>query len=124
VNDERLEDAFDRGLANGLETLSPADQDLYRVQDFIIDYEMGGLTGFFYNRLPDIAVIKSAAIAMRRLGLKKLAGFLEQAIELFVDYVDPEQPTTWECVLQIYDPKGQLQKLDKRIEALDNYGIG
>ncbi len=123
VSDTQLTDAFDRGCTDGIESLSAIDQDFYRIQDFIIEYEMGGLTGYFYNRLPDIAEIQLAIAAMKRHGLKQLAKHLQQATELFANYVDPNPPTTWNVVLGQYDPKDQLSKLDKRIGALDNYGV-
>ncbi len=63
--DERLADVFDRGLRDGLDALNPTERELFRIQDFIIDYEMGGLSGYLYNKLPDQGRILSAVEAMR-----------------------------------------------------------
>ena len=62
--EERLADVFDRGLRDGVESLSAADRELYLIQDFLVEYEMGGLTTYFYNRLPDTDVIFASVRAM------------------------------------------------------------
>ena len=120
---DRLAEVFDRGLQEGVDALSPADRELFRIQDFIIEYEMGSLSGYFYNRLPDITGIQAAVMAMRQHGLSELAALLDDAAGLFVDYSDPDPPTTWDKVCEQYDPTGRLDELDKRIGALDNFGL-
>ena len=120
---DQLAVVFDRGLRDGVDTLSPADRELFRIQDFVIEYEMGGLSAYFSNRLPDLDGIHSAVAAMRRHGLVELAALLGEATELFAGYVSPDPPTTWEAVCWQYDPSERLGELDHRIEALDNYGL-
>jgi len=123
VSHDRLAEIFDRGLQDGVDALSPADRDLFRIQDFIIEYEMSGLSGYFYNRLPDITGIQAAVVAMRQHGLSELAALLDDAAGLFVGYSDPDPPTTWDKVRGKYDPAGRLDELHKRIGALDNFGL-
>ena len=121
---DRLAEVFDRGLRDGVDALSTADRELFRIQDFIIEYEMGGLSGYFYNRLPDLDGIRAAVAAMRQHGLAELAALLGEAAALFAGYADPDPPTTWGEVRRRYDPVGRLVELDSRIGALDNYGLG
>jgi hypothetical protein len=121
---DRLTEVFDRGLRDGVDTLSPADRELFRIQDFIIEYEMGGLSGYFYNHLPDLDGIRGAVTAMQRHGLSELAALLGEAAGLFAGYTDPDPRTTWAEVCRRYDPAGRLDELDRRIGALDNYGLG
>jgi hypothetical protein len=121
--DDRLTDAYDRGLSNGIDSLSKTDQELYRIQDFIIDYEMGGLSGFFYNRLPDIRRIEDAIAAMRKYKLTELSNLLSEAAALFVNYAESKTRPTWGSVLQKFDPNDKLDLIDSQIAELDNYGI-
>jgi hypothetical protein len=122
--DERLAKVFDRGLRDGLDALTPTEQELFRIQDFILEYEMGGLSGYFYNRLPDLDPIRAAVAAMRRYGLAELAALVGEAAGLFAEYVEPDPPSTWGEVLRQYDPAGRLDDLERRIGALDNCGLG
>ena len=124
VSHDRLAEVFDRGLRDGLDTLSIEDQELFRIQDFIIDYEMGGLSGYFYNRLPDLDGIRAAVAAMQRHRLTELAALLGEAVGLFAGYADPDLPSTWGEVVRRYDPAGRLDELDRLIGALDGYGVG
>jgi hypothetical protein len=121
--ENRLAEVFDAGLANGIASLSPRDQDLYRIQDFIIDFQMGGLSGYLYNHLPDVEDIERTVEAMRRRKLTHLASLLKSALNLFRDYVDPDPPSTWEDVLKEYDPGEKLQDVESRIHELDNFGL-
>jgi hypothetical protein len=120
---ERLTEVFDRGLRDGVDRLTPAERDLYLIQDFIIEQEVNGLGGYFYNRLPDRAHIQATVDAMRRHGLRQLANLLGEAMYLFRDYADPDQPTTWGEVLRQYDPSNRLGAIEDQIRALDDYGL-
>jgi hypothetical protein len=106
--ENRLADVFDAGLANGIASLSPRDQELYRIQSFVIDFQMGGLSGYLYNHLPDVEEIERTVEAMRRRKRTRLASLLDSAWNLFRDYVEPDSPSTWEDVLKEYDPGEKL----------------
>jgi len=86
---DQLGEVFDRGLREGVDSLNPADRELFRIQDFLIEYEMGGLSGYFYNRLPDLNGIHAAIGAMRQHGLTNLASLLSEAVGLFAEYANP-----------------------------------
>ncbi len=120
---ERLAEVFDWGQRDGPDALSPDDRELFRIQDFVIEYEMGGLSSYFYNRLSDLDGIRATLAAMRRHDLTELADILGEATTLFAEYTDPDSPTTWDEVCRRYDPTGRLHEFDKRIAALDNFGI-
>jgi len=122
--DERLTEVFDRGFRDGVDALSADERELYRIQEFIIDYEMGGLSEYFYNRLPDLDEIRSTVAAMQKFRLSELAGLLNEAAELFRDFVDPDPPSTWGKVKQLYDPTGRLDTLHRLIGEIDGYGLG
>lgn len=120
---ERLADVFDRGLSDGVESLSASDRELFLIQNFIIDYEMGGLSSYVYNRLPKTETITAAIHAMSSRGLIDLSRLLNEAVSIFDGYVDPDPPTTWQEVCRQYDPMGKLDDIDRRIGQLDNYGL-
>lgn len=121
--EERLSEVFDRGLAQGVQSLQPDERELYLIQDFIIEYEMNGLSGYFYNRLPDTQLIASTVAAMRRYALTALAAELQESLNLFRGYADPDPPTTWSEVLRQYDPEDRLHTIAERISALKGYGL-
>jgi hypothetical protein len=124
ASDDRFAYAFERGHRDGFETLSPVDRDLYCIQDFILEFEMSGLSGFFYNRLPELDDIRATVAAMRKHGIFELASLLNEAADLFAEYTDPEVTTTWCEILRRFDPTNRLAALEQRIMALNDYGIG
>ena len=121
--DDQLAEVFERGLRDGVSSLGPFDHGLFQIQDFIFEYELNGLSGYFYNRLPDLAAIRKAVEAMRDHGLPQLSALVGEALALFAMYTDPDAATVWKEVLNRYDPGDQLEVLDHRIAALDNYGL-
>lgn len=119
-----LGEIFDKVMRSGMEALSPSERELYRVEDFINGFENGGLSGYFYNTLPDLDGIHAAVVAMRQNGLSELADLLEEAAGLFAGYVDPDPPTTWGKVCARHDPDGRLNELSGLISALgDDFGL-
>lgn len=121
--DERLAEVFDRAVRNGMSSLSPVERELYLIEDFILEYEMNSLSGYFYNRLPDLQKIDATVASMRRHGLSRLATLVAEATELFRAYKEPDPPTTWNEVLRRFDPAGHLQRIDDAIRELGNYGL-
>lgn len=121
--DEQLSDVFDRGIHNGTDSLTPYEQELFLVQDFIIEYEMGGLSGYLYNRLPDVEGIRRTIKAMQQNGLTALADLMGKVIAIFDGYAELDEFATWQHVLRQYDPENRLNELDQQIQELSNYGI-
>jgi hypothetical protein len=122
--DQRLSEVFDRGLKNGFASLDVDEKELFRIQDFIVEFEMNGLSGYFYNKVPDISAIHAAVAAMRKHGFDELARLLAEALRPFDTYVEPVVPTTWSTVVKAYDPNRVLESISRRISNLPNYGVG
>ena len=120
---ERLSKVYDHALAVGVESLTNDERDLYLIQDFIIELEMGGLSGYFYNRLPLKNRIQAAVSAMRKYGLDELAELLSEAYQLFGAYSETDVANTWSEILQRHDPSNRLAVIEKKIDAIENYGI-
>lgn len=121
--DDKLTEVFDRGLRDGMDSLTTSERELFLVQDFIIEFEMNGLSGYLYNRLPDLETIARAASSMNRLGANRLAALVGEAAELFQNYKEPGAGATWSDVLKEYDPHGVLQTIEAKINKLPGYGL-
>ena len=120
---ERLTEVFDRGARNGIETLSLDERALYSIQDFILDFEMGGLSGYLYNHIRDIQQIRNVCTAMRQRRMTPLANLLEEAIKLFCDYRDDPSAQTWSSILLAHDPQDRISAIEAGIASLDDYGL-
>lgn len=120
----KLSRVFERALSSGVESLSSDERELYLIQDFIIELEMGGLSGYFYNRLPLNNQISAAIAAMRKYGLNELAGFLDEANQLLASGIESDPAQTWFEVLELRDQDNRLAAIEQSINALDNYGVG
>jgi hypothetical protein len=83
---QRLAEVFDRGLRRGVDSLSADERDLYLIQDFIIEQEINGLSGYFYNRVAIPGHIPATVNAMRQHGLLELGAILNDALQLFEGY--------------------------------------
>lgn len=114
---------FERVQQQGFTNASATDRELFLIQEFLFGYENGGLSGYFYNRLPDLVEIEETVVAMQRRRLSDLAGFLQEAVGLFAHYMDPTTPMTWGEVQQKYDPTGRLDEIHRMIAELDDYGL-
>lgn len=121
--EEQLTAAFEKATAEGPASLTGADRDYYLIQDFILEYEDGGLSGYFYNHVPELDQIKAAVDSMKRHELTDLAEVLGGAMKLFENYEEPDRPVTWRGVLNRCDPDETLPGLDHRIRELPNYGL-
>ena len=122
MEDVRFE-VFDRAIKYGIESLTAAERELYLIQDFIIEYEMNSLSGYFYDRLPEIKIVQETINAMRANNMHELSSLLDEALNLFQEYVDPKETTTWGEILKKYDPTDLLGDIEGRIDKLLNYGI-
>lgn len=119
----RLSEAFERGLEIGIESLNENERELFLIQDFIIGFEMGGLSTYFYNRLPVSGRIEETIAAMRTHQLTKLAALLSRAIALFSNWDALARLETWGELLQHLDPTGQIAQIDKEIDLLNDYNL-
>ena len=122
-SEDQLTAAFEKATAEGPASLTGTDRDYYLIQDFILEYEDGGLSGYFYNHVPELDQITAAVDSMQRHGLTDLAEILGSAVRLFENYQPPDKPVTWRGVLNRCDPDETLPGLDQRIRELSNYGL-
>ena len=120
---ERLSKVYNHALTVGVEALSIGERELYLIQDFIIELEMGGLSGYFYNRLPIKNHIPAAVSAMRKYGLGDLAVLLNEASLLLGEYSETDVASTWSEFLHRRDPGNRLADIEKSIAAIEDYGI-
>ncbi len=121
--DDQLTAAYDKGITEGAGKLVGTEREYYLIQDFILEYENGGLSGYLYNRIPDFDHIRAAVASMTKHDLVELGSILSEAVAVFEGYQDPDPPSTWRAVLQHYDPEGKLRELESRIMSLKNYGL-
>jgi Domain of unknown function (DUF4375) len=121
---ERIAEVYERGLEDEGASLDPTERELYLIQDFIFEHEMAGLSGYLFNRLPDVDRIRATAEAMHRQGLKRLADMLDEALGLFRKYDESRPETTWSEILREYDPNDRLDELEEEIGKLNDYGLG
>jgi hypothetical protein len=121
--EEKLTTVFERGASHGFDCLTPSEQRLFLIQEFIIDYEMGGLSGYFYNRLLLPKQIATTIDAMRQYHLSELADLVREASILFTNYDESRATGTWNDILREYDPSNRLERISNRIASLNNYGI-
>ena len=118
-----LTETFDRCFRLGIESLSPREQDLYRIQDFILEFEMNGLSGYFYNRILNIASIEKTIQAMLNSGMVDVANLLINALTLLKPYEGHDEQKTWSEVLATLDPTNQLSVLESNINKIPDYGF-
>lgn len=120
---EKLSNAFDKALNAGIESLSADEKDLYFIQDFIIELEMGGLSGYLYNRLAITNHVSSTISAMRTYGLSEMAELLAEANQLFPPQAKADFANTWAEVVRRHDPGNRLALIEGMIENIEDYGI-
>ena len=120
---QRLSDVFNRAKSDGVESLTEDERGLYLIQDFIIEIEMNGLSGYFYNRLPYPGHISSTIASMQHYGLLNLAALLNTAYQNFKNYVPAHLSRRWSDILKECDPEKTLADIEDRIYMLDNYGL-
>ncbi len=118
-----LAEIFDRAMKHGPETLSNDERELYLIQDFIIEFEMGGLTNYLYNRSAIPGHIPSTIRSMQKYRLLDLARILTATSELFSAVQSESSSGTWSEMLDRCDPDGQLAANEQRINDLVNYGM-
>jgi hypothetical protein len=120
----KLAEVFERGLQVGLDSLDRQERELFLIQDFIIEYEMGGLSTYLYNRMPQPEIIDEAIAAMQNYRLSELGPLIREAKEMFTGWSPTEgQAETWEALLRRVDPADRLGEIDKKIGMLDEYGL-
>ncbi len=113
-----------RVAQHGMGALTPDETEIYTIQCFVNEFESNGLSGYFYNTLPDLDGTRAVVQALRRRQFDQVADPLACALNLFQNYSDPSPPSTWFAVLRLYDPLDQLDTFDAAIgRAIDQLGL-
>jgi hypothetical protein len=121
---EKLSCIYERAMSQGVDSLTNDDRELYLIQHFLIELEMSGLSGYFYNNIQAPGAISSTIAAMRKYELSDMAQLLSEAFELFGAWVTPENAMQWSGILRQCDPTNRIELIEDRMCSLDNYGIG
>lgn len=124
VNFSELNAAYEKGLDQGLECLTGRETHLYWSMDFISQWLNGGMTGYFYNRLPDHSDIICAIKGLNKVGLNSASDTLSKAYDPWRNYMDPDpsEGKTWGDMCSQYDPAGLMEQLETEMgKHLEGY---
>lgn len=121
-----LSEVFDRGLAKGEEKLAAKDLELFLIWDFVIEYEMGGLTGFLYNRVSNPGRIDATARALRKYEVEPLAKVAEELARRFRSWTnsDDDWGETWDEVRTRHISDARLERLEDQLTRAGEKGYG
>jgi hypothetical protein len=121
-----LREIFDRGLTKGEEKLSPKDLELFLIWDFVIEYEMGGITGFLYNRVSRPGRIDATARALRKYEVEPLAKVAEELSRRFRSWRNSDDAwgETWDEVRTRHISDARLAQLEDQLTRAGEKGYG
>jgi hypothetical protein len=120
-----LSDIFDRGLRKDAR-LTRRERELFLIQSFIIDTEMGGLSGFLYNAHSKRGRLEATANALEKYDVKPLAPIARELAKRFHGWrARTKQAQTWEEVLAVCVSDARLALLEERLSnaAHRDYGL-
>ncbi len=109
---------YDRVSANGLQQLPEHTRDLYVVQYFRREFELGGLEYYFYNTASDHAF--ETVDALRAMNAPETADILQQAFDVFPQGRPSREVTKRQDVLDdlTTDQQELLTRLDQQLATL------
>ncbi|MCZ7686504.1 MAG: hypothetical protein M5U28_50240 [Sandaracinaceae bacterium] len=110
---------LERTTAAGLESLTPVERAVVRVNCFVYAVDNGGLSGFLYNiegggSEPTWSELRAVAEAVRQVGALECAGALVD-LAVLVEGSAARAPPTWEALLESLGTA--FERLEQRIEA-------
>ena len=124
---DELYEVFDRGHPDDGASLSDRDRELYRIQFFLLEFEMGSWPA---NWMGEWERMDATIAAMRKRGLIELAVVVQQqrdilhrGADFYRELEQTGQSVTWYEILDRIDPEGGLDALDDLIRELDDYGL-
>lgn len=120
---ELLSAVFDRGLSKGERVLTRLERQLFLIQDFIIETEMGGLSGYLYNRVSHRGRLAATATAMELHDVRLLASIVRELQQRFVGRRS-RWGETWDDVCQRHISDKRLAALDARLDRAREHGYG
>jgi hypothetical protein len=123
--DSVLSAVFDKGLSRGLGTLTRVERQLFLIQDFIIETEMGGLSGYLFNRVASRGRLAATATAMEVHDVRLLAPIVGELQWRFRGYRS-RRGATWDDACGRHLSDARLAVLEAKLDrARDkHYGLG
>lgn len=107
-----------RGMQDGIGSLSAIERTVLRVYVFDCEQQMGGLTTFFYNTDSAPEVAAETALALESIGASGTAAIFRAAAALICRPTLQRVGNKWGDRLQQLDPDGQLDTLCNQIDRL------
>lgn len=120
---ELLTDVFDRGLREGEKKLSRRDRELFLIWDFVIEFEMGGLSGYLYNRVAKRGRLAATARALTKYEVKPLARIFGELARRFATF-SSDSSETWEDACRAHLSDARMKLLEEQLEAAQEAGFG
>ncbi len=118
-----LSEIFDRGLHSGIQGLSRRDRELFLIWDFVIETEMGGLSGYLYNRLAKRGRLAATARAMEKYDVGLLAPITRELARRFLGW-GARGSDTWEVSRRRSISDARLELLQQRCDEASRSGYG
>ena len=118
--DQVLSAVFDKGLSNGT-AITRVERQLFLIQDFIIETEMGGLSGYLYNRLSHRGRLAATANALELHDVRLLAPIARELQRRFAGHRS-HAGETWDDVCRRHVSDARLAVLEARLDAARSKG--
>lgn len=112
---EVLTEVFDRGLRKDAK-LTRRERELFLIQGFIIDTELGGLSGFLYNVCGKRGRLAAIANALEKYDVKLLAPIARELATRFHGWrARTKKRATWEEAQRVCISDARLALLEERL---------
>lgn len=102
---------------NALE-LSERERNAFEVARFLAEFEMGGMSGYFFNTGPAITKATAASNAFAAYGYLDIRAVIHEALAVFARERDHAERRVWSEVLRDVDPNGELDRIEGRLSEL------
>jgi hypothetical protein len=106
---------------NALE-LSERERHALEVARFIAEFELGGVSGYFFNTGAAIEKATAAGDAFAAYGNLDIRAVIREALAVVARERDHGERRVWSDVLRDVDPNGELDGIERRLnELLDSF---
>lgn len=120
---QMLSAVFDKGLSMGIGTLTRIERQWFLIQDFIIETEMGGLSGYLNNRLIHRGRLSATATAMETHDVRLLIPISRELQRRFLGHRS-RPGETWDDLRSRHVSDARLAKLEERVDQARSKGYG
>lgn len=105
---------YDKALNEGIQDFNKKQLKLYFYIDMFYSLEMGGLSGFLYNKIEEENKLDNYTLTLEYFGINELSSQLNLFIENFRKAYDGREET-WDEFMDRTGVKDQIEELDNRI---------